>query len=51
MPFNKKKCYNLLKSDKKISLSSGSYTKKTNPNCKDCPHRPPESLTPINLRR
>ena len=28
MPFNKKKCYNLLKSDKKTSLSSGSYTKK-----------------------
>ena len=44
MPFNKKKCYNLLKSDKKTSLSSGSYTKKTNPNCKDCPHRLPKSL-------
>ena len=46
MPFNKKKSYDLLKSNKKSSLSSGSYTKKPNPNCKDCPHRPPKSLTP-----
>ena len=46
MPFNKKKSYNLLKPDKKTSLSSGSYTKKPNLNCKDCPHRPPKSLTP-----
>ena len=46
MPFNKKKSYDLLKSNKKSSLSSGTYTKKPNPNCKDCPHRPPKSLTP-----
>ena len=45
MPFNKKS-YNLLKSNKKSSLSIGSYTKKPNPNCKECPHQPPKSLTP-----
>ena len=33
-----------------ISLSSGTYTKKTNPSCKDCPHRPPKSLTPSSSR-
>ena len=46
MPFNKKKSYDLLKSSKKSSLNSGTYTKKPNPNCKDYPHRPPKSLTP-----
>ena len=29
MPFNKKKSYDLLKSNKKSSLSSGTYTKKS----------------------
>ena len=49
MPFNKKKSYDLLKSNKKSSLSSGGlYTKKPNPNCKDCPHRPPKNLTPFS---
>ena len=38
MPFNKKKSDDLLKTNKKSSLSSGPYTKKPNPNCKDCPH-------------
>ena len=38
MPFNKKKSYDLLKSTKKSSLNSGSYTKKPNPNCNNCPH-------------
>ena len=46
MPFNKKKSYDLLKSNKKSSLSSESYTKKSNSNYRDCPHRPPKSLTP-----
>ena len=46
MPFNKKRSYDLLKSNKKSTLSSGTFTKKTNPNCKDCPHRPSKSLTP-----
>ena len=43
MPFNKKKSYNLLKSNKTSSLNSGSYTKKPNPNCSNCPTK---SLTP-----
>ena len=46
MPFNKKKSYDLLKSDKKSSLNSGSYTKKPNPNCNNCPHGPAKSLRP-----
>ena len=47
MPFNKKISYNLLKPNKtSSSVSSGSYTKKSNPNCSDCPHQLPKSLTP-----
>ena len=46
MPFNKKKSYDLLKSNKKSSINRGSYTKKTNPNCNNSPHRPANSLTP-----
>ena len=48
MPFSKKK-YNVLKEHKKgssISAPSGTYTKKPNSNCKNCPHRPPKCLTP-----
>ena len=43
MPFNKKKSYNLLKSNKTSRLNSGPYTKKPNPNCSNCP---PKSLAP-----
>ena len=42
MPFSSKK-YNISKEHKKectISEPSGTYTKKPNPNCKKCPHRP-----------
>ena len=46
IPFNKKKSYDLLKSNKKSSSGSGSYTEKPNSNCSNCPHRPPKSLTP-----
>ena len=52
MPFAKKK-YNVLKEHKKgssISPPSGTYSKKPNPSCKDCPHRPPRSLTPSSSR-
>ena len=48
MPFSSKK-YNVSKEHKKgstISAPSGTYTKKPNPNCKKCLHRPPKSLTP-----
>ena len=48
MPFSKKK-YNVLKERKQsssISAPSGTYTKKPNLNCKNCPHRPPKTLTP-----
>ena len=52
MPFLTKK-YNMLKQHKKgsnISPPSCTYTKKPNPLCKDCPHRPPKSLTPSSSR-
>ena len=48
MPFSKKK-NNVSKEHKKVSSISplsGTYTKKPNSNCKNCPHRPPKSLTP-----
>ena len=48
MPFWKKK-YNVLKEHIKgssISAPSGTYVKKPNSDCKNCPHRQPESLTP-----
>ena len=50
MPFSNKK-YNVSKEHKKgssISTPTGTYTKiKSNSNyCKNCPHRPPKSLTP-----
>ena len=44
MPFNKKKSYDLLKSNKKVVQVVELIQK--NPNCKDCLHRPPKSLTP-----
>ena len=49
MPFSSKKKNNVLKEQKKgssISGPSGTYTKKPNSSCKNCPHRPPKSLTP-----
>ena len=52
MPFSKKK-YNILKEHKKgssISPPSGMYSKKPNPSCKDCPHRPTKNLTPTSSR-
>ena len=49
MPFSDKK-YNVSKEHKKgtsISTPTGTYTKiKSNSYCKNCPHRPPKSLTP-----
>ena len=53
MPFSSKKNYNVLKEQKKgssISVPSGTYTKKPNSNFKNCPHRPPKSLTPSSTK-
>ena len=45
MPW-KKKSYSLLKSSTKNTGSVGTYKAKPNPNCSNCPHGPPRSLTP-----
>lgn len=45
MPLMKKKTkYNLVKTNKNND-GSGTYTKKPNPDCKKCPHKPPKSIT------
>ena len=46
MPWNKKKSYNLLKSDKKKTSGAGTYTKK--PTCK-IQHRVQAVLRPVQL--
>ena len=41
-----KKSYSLLKSSTKNTGSVETYKAKPNPNCSNCPHQPPRSLTP-----
>ena len=46
MPQLKKKTVNLQKKAKTSNGGQGTYIKKEAKNCEDCPHKPPQSITP-----